>query len=43
MKKLFVILLFLIVSVSFAYGQAVQPAVITMKLAHFAADDHPGT
>ncbi len=42
MKKLFVILLFLIVSVSFAYGQAVQPAVITMKLAHFAADDHPG-
>lgn len=42
MKKLFVILLFLIVSVSFAYGQAAQPAVITMKLAHFAADDHPG-
>ena len=42
MKKLFVILLFLIVSVSFAYGQAAKPAVIEMKLAHFAADDHPG-
>ncbi|HVN96716.1 MAG TPA: TRAP transporter substrate-binding protein [Syntrophorhabdaceae bacterium] len=42
MKKLSVILLFLIFSVSLAYGQAAKPAVIEMKLAHFAADDHPG-
>jgi tripartite ATP-independent transporter DctP family solute receptor len=42
MKKVFVVLLFLVVSVSFAYGQAAKPAVIEMKLAHFAADAHPG-
>jgi TRAP-type transport system periplasmic protein len=42
MKKLFVILLFLMVTVSFVYGQAAKPAVIEMKLAHFAADAHPG-
>jgi tripartite ATP-independent transporter DctP family solute receptor len=42
MKKLFIVLLFLVVSVSFVYGQAAKPAVIEMKLAHFAADAHPG-
>ena len=42
MKKLFVIFLFLIITVSFAYGQAAKPAVIEMKLAHYAAEDHPG-
>ena len=42
MKKLLVILLFLIISVSFIYGQSAKAAVIEMKLAHFAADAHPG-
>ena len=42
MKRLFVIFLFLIVTVSFAHGQSAKPAVIEMKLGHFAADEHPG-
>ena len=42
MKKLFAILLFLTVAIIFAYGQPAQGAVIEMKLAHFAADAHPG-
>jgi tripartite ATP-independent transporter DctP family solute receptor len=42
MKKLLVILLFLIISVSFIYVQTAKAASIEMKLAHFAADAHPG-
>jgi tripartite ATP-independent transporter DctP family solute receptor len=42
MKKLFVILLFLVVGVAIACSQTAKGPVITMKLGHFAADDHPG-
>jgi tripartite ATP-independent transporter DctP family solute receptor len=42
MKKLFVVFLLLMVTVSFTYVQAAQAAAIEMKLAHFAADAHPG-
>ena len=42
MKKLFVVFLLLMVTVSFTYVQAAQAAAVEMKLAHFAADAHPG-
>jgi len=42
MKKLFVVFLLLMVFVSFTYVQAAQAAAVEMKLAHFAADAHPG-
>jgi TRAP-type transport system periplasmic protein len=42
MKKLFVVFLLLMVTVSFTYVQATQAAAVEMKLAHFAADAHPG-
>jgi len=42
MKKLLVILLFLIISVSFISAESAKAASVEMKLAHFAADAHPG-
>jgi tripartite ATP-independent transporter DctP family solute receptor len=42
MKKLLIILLLLGLLVPSAYGADAKPAVIEMKLGHFAADSHPG-
>src|SRR4030042_7017286 len=42
MKKVALILILLVVSVLFGYGNESKAAAIEMKLRHFAADSHPG-
>ncbi len=42
MKKILVLVLLVVVFAPFQNAKAADPAVIQMKLGHFAADSHPG-